>query len=611
MKRIITTILAAAAVFTALQCTKENVVESDLQVSTMEFSGVSQTKAIGSAYITVNKVGDMAELGFCWSTSANPTVDDATITCENISDNVFTAQLQGLNPETLYYGRAFIKAAGKVYYGNVTSFTTKALPTGGWCIIDSVSDVSPNSANVVMQIADDGNQDILEYGVCYGLTIDPTVEDGKIVANPGGAGFKTSIKDLLQGTKYYVRPYFITESGVTYGESLLFTTLNFIKTVNVLPGYHAAYMFGQVLMDAGSPTTERGYVWAETENPTLENGDSFVAGNSGDLVGSYYNVLGGLKKGTTYYMRAYARNSDGVFYGTNFKFTTKEGSVLPGFVMEDMVKVEAGEFVMGDPDTDKNASPIDAKTYGKEPAHKVKISKDYYMSRYHVTNAQLCSFLNCYQSTRRRDHDQAIYNSSGRTFSFSNPTGAVPNLVFTPVKGCERKPGSNVTWGCVAQFYEWLSAELGVTCRFPTEAEYEYAARGGNKSQGFKYPGSNTLNEVCVMTDSKVGPSVVGSLKPNELGLYDMLGNAFCYVMDDYDIDFYFRQINEVAVDPVNPPKYNKPKVLRGTSFRHYSGNAALYLRMSSRGKCGNEADCGNHSGFRIVMEELPDPSLL
>ena len=613
MKKILNIVFCCAALIAAYQCTPEVVVENSLQVATQDFSEVSQTQALATGYITVNRDNTVSAVGFCVSVEGNPTVSDARYDAEStVQSGQFVARITDLEPGTTYYGRSFVASGGKTYYGNVVRFTTREIPSGGWCIIDAAKSVSYNAADIVMQIADDGNNVISEYGVCYNTTGNPDRETGDvIVAEAGGAGFTALLRGLDTGTKYYVRPYFVTESGPVYGEVFTFSTTQFISSQKILPGYRAAYMYGVLNANIG-PVQEIGFVWGTSPRPTVETGSSFASPLKSFRDGLiYYNVVGGLEKGTTYYCRAYAKNEEGYFYGADISFTTRTGDILPGFSLDQMVKVEAGTFVMGDPDTDKHASPIDAKTYGKEPAHTVQLTKDFYLSCYHITNAQLCSFLNVYQTrTRRNMTSQVIYNGSGRTFSF-NTSGSEPNMVFTPVKGCDRKPGSNITWGGVEQFYEWLSAELGVTCRFPTEAEYEYAARGGNRSEGYQYPGSNTLAEVCVMTNSSKGPNVVGSLKPNELGLYDMMGNAFCYVQDDYDIDFYFQNLDGVSIDPVKPNTSNGPKVLRGTSFRHYSGNAALYLRLSSRGKCSNEADCGNHSGFRLVMDTLPDPSLL
>ena len=269
--------------------------------------------------------------------------------------------------------------------------------------------------------------------------------------------------------------------------------------------------------------------------------------------------------------------------------------------LEDMVLVENGVFDMGNPNTDTEASPIDNKTMGKEPVHKVQISKDFYMCRYELTVEQMCVFLNVYQSRNSRTQPvKALHNSSTNAWSFEY-TGTAPNLVYKPRAGKNRNPVVNVTWPAVEQYCEWLSAELGVKVRLPSEAEWEYAARGGNKSQGYMYSGSNNSSEVSVSTNNSTAP--VGTKKPNELGLYDMTGNAMEYCRDFFDWNFYGVHAGEIAVDPVNAGKLTADgkMIVRGGSFRH-----PAYLKVYTRGCNQNKGDAGNHNGFRFVMEKLP-----
>lgn len=611
MKTIYKALFVAILAAMAIQCTEEKFEESALQVSTQDFSNVYQTTASGSAYITINMDQNVTETGFCWSSEGVPTTADACAVSETtVSTGAYTVDITGLQPSTTYKGRAYVVASGTTYYGNVVEFTTRGIPTDGWCIVDSTPDVSVITASVVMQIADDGNKDILRYGVCYNTTGNPTIDD-PVVESRGGSGFKAQLTDLLQGTKYYVKPFFVTaDNNVIYGEQKSFTTLNFILSLEALPGFHAAYLFGQVYMDIDSPTTERGFVWSTSPKPTLQNGTKFVSGDSGNLVGSYQNVVGGLEKGTTYYARAYAVNASGTFYGSDIEFTTLTGEVLPGFSLDQMKFVEAGTFEMGNPNNDTEISPLPGNKTGYEPCHTVQITKDYYMSCYHVTNEQVVNFFNIYQGYwgthgNRSWESPGIYicNSGGGSWSFSY-SGNHPNIKYEVRPGYTGYPAGNVTWFGAYKFMEWLSAEFGVKCRLATEAEWEYAARGGKYSHGYEYAGSNDYTKVAFINSSK--NTKVGTMQPNELGIYDMSGLAFDYCADNFDQNLYLNSVGKVSVDPYVPRTEQGAKVIRGGSYRHLN-----YAKVYFRGKCSNEQDCGAHSGFRIVMESLPDPSLL
>ena len=133
-----------------------------------------------------------------------------------------------------------------------------------------------------------------------------------------------------------------------------------------------------------------------------------------------------------------------------------------------------------------------------------------------------------------------------------------PELNF---KGCDDCPVESVSWNDIQDFLKKLQIKIGKRFRLPTEVEWEYAARGGNLSKGYLYPGSNTLNDVAWNgnnSGSKTHP--VGMKQPNELGLYDMSGNVWEWCEDTY---------KPYSCDSTTKP--NSARVLRSGSYLNFN----------------------------------------
>ena len=146
----------------------------------------------------------------------------------------------------------------------------------------------------------------------------------------------------------------------------------------------------------------------------------------------------------------------------------------------------------------------------------------------------------------------------------------------------------------IQEFIKTLNAQTGKKFRLPTEAEWEYAARGGNQSKGYKYSGSNSISDVAWYGDnssSKTHP--VGQKSPNELGIYDMSGNVHEWCQDWKGSYSSSSQTNPTG------PSSGSSRVLRGGSWNYI----ARFCRVSSRnsGAPGNRVD---FSGFRLAMDK-------
>jgi len=202
-----------------------------------------------------------------------------------------------------------------------------------------------------------------------------------------------------------------------------------------------------------------------------------------------------------------------------------------------MVKVEAGTFTMGA--TSEQGS--DADSYEK-PAHHVTLTKDYYIGQTEVTQALW----------------QAVMGSNPSNFKGDN------------------LPVEQVSWEDCQTFITKLNSLTDSKFRLPTEAEWEYAARGGNKSRGYKYSGSNSINDVAwyTSTTNDSGTKPVATKAPNELGIYDMSGNVWewCY---DY---WYGSYSSGAQTDPTGATS-GSGRVYRGGSW----GRNARRCRVSDR----------------------------
>ncbi len=191
-------------------------------------------------------------------------------------------------------------------------------------------------------------------------------------------------------------------------------------------------------------------------------------------------------------------------------------------ISKNMVHVKGGTFTMGASDDDEDASSEE------KPAHEVTLS-DFYISKYEVTQEQWVEVMG------------------------SNPSN---------VKG-DSLPVERVGWNEVQRFITKLNEMTGKEYRLPTEAEWEYAARGGNKSKGYKYSGSDDVDEVAWYSGNSGGTThPIGMKLPNELGLYDMTGNVF-----EWCSDWYGSYESEAQTNPQGPTSGTN-HVYRGGGYR-------------------------------------------
>lgn len=217
----------------------------------------------------------------------------------------------------------------------------------------------------------------------------------------------------------------------------------------------------------------------------------------------------------------------------------------------EMVPVQGGTFTMGATSEQGSGAWDDEK-----PVHQVTLNS-YYIGKYEVT--------------------QALW----KAVTGSNPSSE---------KG-DNLPVEDVDWDDCQSFIRELNRKTGKKFRLPTEAEWEFACRGGCKSAGYKYSGSDNQNEVAWCTN-KNKLYKVGKRKPNELGIYDMSGNVW-----EWCQDWYGKYSSNSQVNP-SGPSIGSEHVVRGGNMFYING---IGCRSSDRGSHGGAV----RRGLRIVLSEV------
>lgn len=231
--------------------------------------------------------------------------------------------------------------------------------------------------------------------------------------------------------------------------------------------------------------------------------------------------------------------------------TQAERNRILSNLINNMVLVEGGTFMMG-------ASELDTDAWDEDrPIHSVTLSS-FSIGKYEVTQEEWLAVMG---------HNPSI--NDGAKF-----------------------PVENIEWGDCQTFIRKLNTLTGKLFRLPTEAEWEYAARGGNKSRGYKYAGSNDIGSVAWLgMNSGHSTHQVGQKQPNELGLFDMSGNVW-----EWCQDWYGKYSSSKLINPIGPSS-GSHHVTRGGSRDSSSRGCRVACHSFNPNARSFEI------GFRLVLQ--------
>lgn len=246
-------------------------------------------------------------------------------------------------------------------------------------------------------------------------------------------------------------------------------------------------------------------------------------------------------------------------------------NIFPG----EKVTVAGGTFIMGSPNGIGNPD--------EKPEHSVTLS-GFSISKYEITNAQYATFMNDIGAAINGSFNGIEYlDMDDENVQISYTSGS-----FIADVGTENHPVIEVNWNGAKAYAEHYGGRL------PTEAEWEFAAKGGNSSSGYTYSGSNTIDDVAwYTTNSGSATQAIGTKSANELGLHDMSGNVWEWTNDWYDDAYY-------SSSPTNDPQGPSSgtfRVRRGGGWSGIASNCRVANRSSYI-----PTDTGNFSGFRPVF---------
>lgn len=190
------------------------------EVTTGTVSDILQNSAYSGGHVTRDGGARVTARGVCWNTAADPTVTNNK-TSDSSGVGLFTSQITGLTPNTLYYVRAYATNSEGTAYGDQVTFTTatEAIPTVITSGVKSVTSTTAISGGVV---SNEGGIPVTARGICWNTTGVPTIADSHTSDGTGKGQFTSTLSDLTVNTTFFIRSYATNNLGTGYGDEVEF-----------------------------------------------------------------------------------------------------------------------------------------------------------------------------------------------------------------------------------------------------------------------------------------------------------------------------------------------------------------------------------------------------
>ena len=457
------------------------------RITTGEIKNIRALSARALGNVTADGGHEILVRGICYATHQTPTLEDSVITA-GAGLGEFSVNMRNLTKSTTYYVRAYATNNIATTFGAQMAFTTQS--GVATFTTNDATNVTATSATISGSVSDDGGDALTVRGFCYAKTQEPTISDSITTDGSDIGTFSHTLHNLELNTTYYYRPYATNTCGTSYGPQKSFTTQSGLPTVliNNVSDTTAtsAVCGGSISNNGGFAVSDKGLVWSTSQYPTLN--DNHISLGSGDapFVGSLTN----LSISTTYYVRAYATNSQGTAYSGQREFTTSNG--LPTVTTTNASK-SGNSVVSGGNVVSDGGFPVTARgiCYGVYP------NPDLSAAYIHTSNGSGTGyFTSVIDTTVGRTLYARAYATNANGTSYGNqiivdidylslPTFTYNGHTYRVAPDPHTSYDQYISWDAANSYCENLTAYGYSDWRMPTIEELETMYQNRNAIGGF------------------------------------------------------------------------------------------------------------------------------